>query len=80
MHMGPSILAAALTTFTSAVFMLFCEMKFFSLFATMLLLTITYAVIASMIYYIVLADLFGPSEPTKGVDWILHQLGARKNT
>jgi 5-methyltetrahydrofolate--homocysteine methyltransferase len=79
-HMGPSILAAALTTFTSAIFMLFCEIKFFPLFASILLFTIVYAVIASMIYYIVLSDLFGPSEPTKGVDRILRCICARRNT
>jgi hypothetical protein len=69
-----------LTTFTSAIFMLFCEIKFFPLFASILLFTIVYAVIASMIFYIILSDLFGPSEPTKGVDRILRCIFARGNT
>jgi 5-methyltetrahydrofolate--homocysteine methyltransferase len=64
-HMGPSILAAAMTTFSAAIVMIFCTLKFFTLFSEMLLLTITHAIIGSFIVYLVLCETFGPAEPTK---------------
>ena len=64
-HMGPSILAAAATTFSSASIMLFCKLMFMTKFAQMLSLTITFALIGSFVVYVVLTDSFGPREPTK---------------
>ena len=66
--MGPSILAAAGTTVAAALVMLFCSTQFFAKFATILLVTMLYATIGSFIFYVVLLDLFGPSEPTKMFD------------
>lgn len=70
-HMGPSILAAALTTFAAAIVMLFCRVVFFTKFAMILLMTILHATVGSFVVYLVLSDLFGPAEPTKFVDNII---------
>ena len=70
-HMGPSILAAAVTTFASAIVMLFCQVVFFTKFAMILLMTILHATVGSFVVYLVLSDLFGPAEPTKLVDKIM---------
>ena len=67
-HMGPSILAAAFTTFAAATVMLFCKVTFFTKFALILLMTILHATAGSFVVYLVLTDCFGPSEPTKFVD------------
>jgi len=67
-HMGPSILAAAVTTFAAATVMLFCQVVFFTKFAMILLMTILHATIGSFVVYLVLSDLFGPAEPTRIVD------------
>lgn len=67
-HMGPSILAAAATTFSAAIVMLFCRITFFTKFASILFMTMLHATIGTFVGFLVLADLFGPSEPTKLVD------------
>ena len=72
--MGPSILAAAFTTFAAAITMLFCQITFFNKFALILLMTILHATIASFVIYIVLTDCFGPSEPTKCFDGIFMKI------
>ena len=59
-HMGPSILAAAFTTFAAATVMLFCKVTIFTKFALILLMTILHATLGSFVVYIVLADSFGP--------------------
>eukprot|EP00557_Chaetoceros_sp_GSL56_P008506 CAMPEP_0176488610 /NCGR_PEP_ID=MMETSP0200_2-20121128/6808_1 /TAXON_ID=947934 /ORGANISM="Chaetoceros sp., Strain GSL56" /LENGTH=282 /DNA_ID=CAMNT_0017885619 /DNA_START=132 /DNA_END=980 /DNA_ORIENTATION=- len=77
-HMGPSILAAALTTFSAAIIMIFCTLNFFKQFSQMLLLTITHAIIGSFVVYLVLCDSFGPAEPTKFYDDIISRLVGKK--
>lgn len=71
LHMGPSILAAALTTLFSALVMLFCKVVFFTKFAIILMMTVIHATIGSFVIYLVLANVFGPSEPTKFIDGIV---------
>ena len=73
-HMGPSILASAFTTFTAALIMLFCRLAFFIQFAEMLVFTITHAIIGSFVVYLLLSDTFGPAEPTKLFDKIITNL------
>lgn len=68
LHMGPSILAAAATTFAAAIVMLFCKVIFFTKFAMILLMTILHATVGSFVVYIVFNDIFGPAEPTKLAD------------
>ena len=68
--MGPSILAAAVTTLSSALVMLFCKVVFFTKFAVILLMAVVHATIGSFVIYLVLGNLFGPSEPTKFIDGI----------
>jgi 5-methyltetrahydrofolate--homocysteine methyltransferase len=70
-HMGPSILAAAATTFSASLVMMFCKIVFFTKFALILLMTVVHATIGSFVVYIVFADIFGPSEPTKFFDRFL---------
>lgn len=70
-HMGPSILAAAFTTFAAAIVMLFCTVTFFTKFALILLMTILHATFGSFVVYLVLTDSFGPSEPTKFFDTVM---------
>lgn len=77
-HMGPSILAAALTTMSAAVVMLFCKITFFTKFAMILLMTILHATIGSFVVYIVLNDLFGPSEPTRMIDRLIARITGKK--
>jgi 5-methyltetrahydrofolate--homocysteine methyltransferase len=79
-HMGPSVLAAALTTFSAALVMIFCTLRFFTQFSQMLLLTITHAIIGSFVVYLVLCDAFGPGEPTKLYDAIVAHICGRKAT
>ena len=76
--MGPSILAAAFTTFASATVMLFCQVTFFTKFALILLMTILHATGGSFIVYLVLTDCFGPSEPTKLVDSLVRRCVGKK--
>ena len=66
--MGPSILAAAFTTFASATVMLFCKVTFFQKFATILIFTILHATIGSFVVFLALNVTVGPSEPTKFID------------
>ena len=72
-HMGPSILAAAFTTFSAAAAMLFCKVTFFQKFATILIFTILHATIGSFVVFLVLNVTIGPSDPTKFVDSILKR-------
>lgn len=71
LHMGPSILAAALTTVSSASLMIFCKNASFTKFATIMMFTILHSTIGSFVVYLVLVNLFGPAEPTKVVDGML---------
>jgi len=73
-HMGPSILAAAITTFSAALVMLFCKVLFFTKFALILLMTVIHSTIGSFVVYLVLTDTFGPAEPTKFVDTIVSKI------
>jgi predicted RND superfamily exporter protein len=72
-HMGPSILAAAVTTFSAAIAMLFCKVTFFIKFALILLMTIIHATVGSFVVYLVCTVTFGPAEPTKWMDSLLSQ-------
>lgn len=56
-HMGPSILASAITTFSSGFVMLFCTLTFFAKFAQMLMFTIVHAIIGSFIVYLTVSTL-----------------------
>jgi len=76
--MGPSILAAAVTTFASAIVMFFAEILFFTKFASVLFMTILHATIGSFIVFIVLADTVGPNKPTSLWDMVLIKLGLNK--
>jgi len=78
LHMGPSILAAAITTFSAALVMLFCTVTFFTKFALILLMTVVHATVGSFVVYIVFADAFGPAEPTKLIDSIVAKCTSSK--
>ena len=67
-RMGPSILAAAVTTIGAAVIMLFTTITFFGQFAQILLYTVLHATIGSFVVYLTLTDCIGPSEPTYVMD------------
>lgn len=71
LSMGPSVLASAFTTFSTAVCMLFTVIVFFKKFAVVLSLTVLHATIGSFVIFIVMADCLGPSEPTRFVDQVL---------
>ena len=72
-HMGPSILAAAFTTFSAATVMLFCSITSSQKFAMMLIFVILHATIGTFIVFLVLNVTIGPSDPTKFVDSILKR-------
>jgi len=77
--MGPSILATALTTFASAVVMLFCTITFFQKFGTILLFTIIQSTLGSFIFFMTLTNCFGPTDPTKLVNKCLKTCGKKEN-
>ena len=77
-RMGPSILAAAFTTIAAATIMLFTIITFFVKFAVVLFFTILQATAGSFIVFLVLADCFGPSQPTYLVDWLSEKLCRKK--
>jgi hypothetical protein len=76
--MGPSILAAAFTTFSSAIVMLFCKVSFFTKFATILIFTILHATIGSFVVFLTLNVTIGPSEPTKFIDSLINRFRGGK--
>jgi 5-methyltetrahydrofolate--homocysteine methyltransferase len=76
--MGPSILAAAFTTISAAAIMLFTVITFFQRFATILFYTMIQASIGSFIFFSVLTDTVGPSEPTFLVDRLCSKMCGKK--
>jgi len=73
-HMGPSITAAAFTTFMAAIVMVFTEITFFRKFAVILFMTILHSTIGCFVVFLVLCDCFGPAEPTKMYDAIRSKI------
>jgi len=73
LHMGPSVLAAAATTMAGAIIMLFTKILFFQKFAIVLFMTIVHSTIASFFIFLAIVECIGPSEPTKGVDYIVDK-------
>lgn len=67
-------MAAAFTTIASATIMLFTVITFFVKFALILFFTILHATAGSFIVFLVLADCFGPSDPTRSIDWIISKI------
>jgi len=63
-RMGPSILAAAVTSICAAAIMLFTVVSFFQQFATILFYTIIQATIGSFVVFTAFCDCIGPSHPT----------------
>lgn len=59
--MSPSILAAALTTIAAAILLLFASIKFFFMFGSILVCSLTSGLIGSMFIFLVLVDVFGPA-------------------
>lgn len=64
--MGPSILAAGFTTIAASVVMLFAEIVFFRRFALILLYSIIVGLVGSLSVFVVLLDIFGPSNISLG--------------
>jgi predicted RND superfamily exporter protein len=60
-QMGPSILAAGFTTIAGSVVMLYSEIVFFRRFALILLYSISIGLVGALSVFIVILDLFGPS-------------------
>lgn len=77
-RMGPSILAAGITSMAAAAVMLFTVITFFVKFGVILLVTIVQATTGSFIVFLVLTDCFGPSNPTYVVDQITDRLFGKK--
>lgn len=71
--MGPSILAAAFTTFAAALVMLFTIITFFEKFAVILFLTIAQSTVGSFVVFLVMADCIGPSDPTRLIDQFISR-------
>ncbi|CAJ1969356.1 unnamed protein product [Cylindrotheca closterium] len=74
-RMGPSILAAGVTTIAAAIIMLFTVINFFQKFALILFMTIIQATVGSFIVFLTLTDCVGPSNPTYMADLIKAKLG-----
>jgi len=71
--MGPSILAAAFTTFSAALIMLFTVITFFQKFAIVLFLTVIQSLAGSFIVFLTLTICLGPSDPTYLVDRMMQK-------
>jgi len=63
-RMGPSILAAAVTTVAAAIIMLFTVIDFFQKFALILFMTMIQATLGSFVMFLTFTDCIGPSNPT----------------
>lgn len=70
-HLGPSVLAAGLTTLAGAVMMLFTIVYFFRIFAIVLFFAIIQAIVGSFVVFLVFTDCMGPSNPTYLYDKLL---------
>jgi len=77
-HMGPSILAAGITTVAASLLMLLCKVTFFTKFATILLMSITHATIGAFFVFLVLADVAGPEDPQAFVKFVTSKLCSKK--
>jgi len=75
--MGPSILAAAATTFAAASIMFGCKVLFFTKFAMILFQTMLHSTVGSFVVFLCLTDIFGPREPTKFVDNLLSKCSGK---
>jgi len=64
MEMGPSVMASAFTTLSTALMMLAAENLFIYKFAVMLIMVVVHSSIGSFIIFLVLCECFGPSEST----------------
>mmetsp|Transcript_7523 Transcript_7523/g.15390 ORF Transcript_7523/g.15390 Transcript_7523/m.15390 type:complete len:1133 (-) Transcript_7523:134-3532(-) len=73
LSMGPSILAAAFTTFSAALIMLFTVITFFQKFAIVLFLTVIQSLAGSFIVFLTLTICLGPSDPTYLVDRMMQK-------
>ena len=71
--MGPSILATAVCTILSAIVMLWTVISFFQKFALILCFTVLQASVGAFVFFLVLADCVGPSNPT----WLFDRLTGR---
>ena len=74
-RMGPSILAAGVTTVAAAIIMLFTVISFFQKFALILFMTIIQATIGSFVVFLTLTDCIGPSNPTYLADNLAAIIG-----
>merc|ERR1712232_1140694 len=79
-RMGPSILAAGVTTIGAATIMLFTVVSFFQQFAQILFFTIIQATVGSFIVFTALVDCFGPTHPTYWIDTYCRSRSNNKNT
>jgi hypothetical protein len=77
-RMGPSILAAGVTTVSAAIIMLFTTISFFQKFALILFMTIIQATVGSFVVFLCLTDCIGPSNPTYMVDKFLALVTGKK--
>lgn len=73
--MGPSILAAAFTTFAAALLMLFTVIIFFRKFAIILFMTILQATLGSFVVFLAITECVGPAEPTYVFDRVCGNKG-----
>lgn len=76
LSMGPSILAAAVTTFLAATLMLFTVIIFFQKFAIVLFMTVLQATIGSFVVFLTITDSIGPNHPTWMFDKMVEKVGA----
>jgi hypothetical protein len=75
--MGPSILAAAVTTIAAALVMMFTKIIFFQRFAVILFYSLIMGLFGAVFVFLVLLDTIGPAEPTVLIDSLLG-CGAKK--
>jgi len=77
-QMGPSILAAGVTSIIAATVMLFTIITFFVKFGIILFVTIAQATVGGFVVFLVLTDSCGPKNPTYTADLLMEKVFKRK--
>eukprot|EP00924_Labyrinthula_sp_SR-Ha-C_P013912 augustus_masked-scaffold_5-processed-gene-17.9-mRNA-1 protein AED:1.00 eAED:1.00 QI:0/0/0/0/1/1/2/0/957 len=61
-HMGSTVVAGAITTGGSTIFLFLCQMAFFSRMAVLISLTVTFSILYSFLFFLPICRLVGPGK------------------
>lgn len=72
-RMGVTILAGAVTTFCSGIFLLLCTLAFFTKMAILIVLTVIYSTLYAFLFFVPMLRLFGPGIKNKKRHQLIKQ-------